>query len=93
MHNITTLVRAGQLVPAYDKPAIPNGAVAIAGETIEAIGTYNELSSRYPNAKEIGGEKFLLIPGLINGHSHGRGLTDFQRGALDNTLESWLLDS
>jgi len=93
MPNITTLVRAGQLVSAYDKPAMPNGAVAIAGETIEAIGTYDELSNRYPNTKEIGGEKFLLIPGLINGHSHGRGLTDFQRGALDNTLESWLLDT
>ena len=93
MPNITTLVRAGQLVPAHDKPAIPNGAIAIAGETIESIGAYDELSDRYPNVKTIGGEQFLLIPGLINGHSHGRGLTDFQRGARDNTLESWLLDT
>ena len=93
MADVTILVRAGQLVPAHDQLAIPNGAVAIAGETIEAIGTYNELSHRYPNAKEIGGDQFLLIPGLINGHSHGRGLTDFQRGARDNTLESWLLDT
>ena len=93
MSEVTLLVRAGQLVPAHDRSTIPNGAVAIAGETIEAIGAYDELSDQYPNTKEIGGDQFLLIPGLINGHSHGRGLTDFQRGALDNTLESWLLDT
>ena len=93
MAEVTTLVRASRLVPAYNLPSITNGAVAIAGETIESVGTYEELSVRYPNAKEIGGNKFLLIPGLVNGHSHGRGLTDFQRGALDNTLESWLLET
>lgn len=35
----------------------------------------------------------MLIPGLINGDSHGRGLTDFQRGGLDNTLDTWLLNT
>jgi hypothetical protein len=54
MANVTILVRAGQLVPAHDKPSIANGAVAIAGETIEAIGTYDELSARYPGVKKIG---------------------------------------
>jgi len=93
MNKIKVLVRAGKLVPAYDQPTIPNGAVVVSGRTIEAVGTYVELSKRYPGVKEIGGDQFLLIPGLINGHSHGRGFTDFQRGALDNTLESWLLDT
>ncbi len=88
-----TILRAGVLVTAYDQPAISQGAVAVSGERIEAVGSYGELSKRYPHAKTIGGESFLLIPGLINGHGHGRGLTDFQRGALDNTLESWLLDT
>jgi 5-methylthioadenosine/S-adenosylhomocysteine deaminase len=87
------LVHGSQLVTAHDEAATPNGAVAIMGETIEAIGTYEELSKRYPDAETIGGDQFLLIPGLINGHSHGRGLSDFQRGACDNTLESWLLDT
>jgi len=93
MGDITMLVRAGQLVPAHDQPTIQNGAVAVSGSSIEAVGTYIEISKRYPGVKEIGGDRFLLIPGLINGHSHGRGLTDFQRGAVDNTLESWLFDT
>jgi 5-methylthioadenosine/S-adenosylhomocysteine deaminase len=88
-----TLVKAGCLVPAHDQEPIANGAVAISEGKIEAVGTYADLSPRYPGAEEIGGDRYLLIPGLVNGHSHGRGLTDFQRGALDNTLESWLLDT
>ena len=84
------LVRAGQMVTAHDQPAVRDGAVAVSGDTIKAVGSYAELSQQYPDAKEIGGERFLLIPGLINGHGHGRGLSDFQRGNLDNTLESWL---
>jgi 5-methylthioadenosine/S-adenosylhomocysteine deaminase len=91
-HTIT-LVRSGVMVPAHDAPAIANGAVAVSGQTIADLGTFDELSARYPAAQVIGGDQFLLIPGLINGHGHGRGLSSFQRGALDNTLESWIWDT
>jgi len=93
MPEVVTIVRAGRVVPAHDKPSIPDGAVAVVGEKIEAVGSFEEISVKFPNADVIGGDDFLLIPGLINGHGHGRGLTDFQRGALDNTLESWLFDT
>ena len=86
MPEVKTIVRAGRVVPAHDKAAIPDGAVAVAGEKIAAVGSFEALSAKYPNADVIGGDDFLLIPGLINGHGHGRGLTDFQRGALDNAL-------
>ena len=90
MTDVTYLVRAGQMVTAHDQPAVRDGAVAVSGDNIKAVGSYAELSKQYPDATEIGGDRFLLIPGLINGHGHGRGLSDFQRGNLDNTLESWL---
>lgn len=93
MPNSKILVRAGQLVPAYDKPAIPDGAVVTEGNKIKSVGPYDEIRQSHTDAIEIGGQQYLLIPGLVNGHSHGRGLTDLQRGALDNTLESWLLDT
>ena len=93
MPNVTILVKAGQLVPAHDHPAIANGAVAVAGDRIEAVGSYADLSARYPGVQVIGGDDFLLIPGLINAHSHGKGLTDYQRGAIDNTLETWRFDT
>jgi len=91
MSETAFLVRGGWVVPAHDQPAIFQGAVAVSENRIEAVGPYRELAGRYSGAKEIGGEKFLLIPGLINGHGHGKGLTDFQRGSLDDTLESWIL--
>jgi len=91
--STVTIVRAGTLVAAHDQKAVSEGAVAVLGERIQAVGAYQELLKQYPGARIIGGKRFLLIPGLINGHGHGRGLTDFQRGALDNTLESWLLDT
>jgi cytosine/adenosine deaminase-related metal-dependent hydrolase len=93
MAEVTQIVRAGVVVPAHDAAPIADGAVAVSGNTIAAVGTHAELSRRYPQAETIGGEGDLLIPGLINGHGHGRGLTDFQRGGLDNTLESWLFDT
>ncbi len=88
-----TLVKAGLVVPAHDREAIPQGAVVFSNDRILAVGPQTELAARYPEAGELGGDRFLLLPGLVNGHSHGRGLTDFQRGALDNTLESWILDT
>ncbi len=91
MSSSAFLVRGGWVVPAHDRPPIFRGAVVVSGTAIEAIGTYAELKVRYAGAREIGGERFLLIPGLINGHGHGKGLTDFQRGSLDDTLESWIL--
>jgi len=93
MSSDITLVWAGQLIVAHDQPALPKGAVVVAGKAIVDVGSYAELSKRYSGAKVIGGDQFLLIPGLINAHGHGRGLTDFQRGARDDTLESWLLDT
>ncbi len=93
MSQNKTLVRSGWMVPAFDQPAIADGAVVVDGNTIESAGPYLEMRAQHPDATEIGGQRYLLIPGLVNGHSHGRGLTDFQRGALDNTLESWLLDT
>jgi cytosine/adenosine deaminase-related metal-dependent hydrolase len=93
MPEVTILVRAGQLVAAHDQPAVADGAIAIAGDLIHDIGPYDALAIKYPNARVIGGTKFLVIPGLINAHTHGKGLSDFQRGALDNTLETWRFDT
>ena len=86
------LVHSGLMVSAHDQTAVPNGAVLISGEEIKAVGTFDELNNGYPGAEVIGGDNYLLIPGLVNGHGHGHGLSTFQRGALDNTMESWSYD-
>jgi 5-methylthioadenosine/S-adenosylhomocysteine deaminase len=71
---------------------IENGAVAVQDDRIAAVGSYAELSERYPDAETIGSERQVAIPGLVNTHHHGWGLSSFQLGALDDYLESWIID-
>ena len=94
MDRVDMIVRGCWVVPAHDRPAISDGAVAIVDGRVIDVGPYSEIATRYPAVnRNLGDQRFMVIPGLINGHSHGRGLSDFQRGGLDNTLESWRLNS
>jgi cytosine/adenosine deaminase-related metal-dependent hydrolase len=90
MRDVHMIVRGGFLVPDFETEPIPGGAVALSGPIVAEIGRYRDLRETYPTAAEVGGDRFLVIPGLINGHGHGRGLTSFQRGTGDNTLETWI---
>ena len=47
-----------------------DGAVAIAGSRIEAVGERQALERRCPEAETIDAGGMLLIPGLINAHTH-----------------------
>ena len=91
MPQESILVHAGHMITAHDQPAVIGGGVVVAGNRIQEVGTADELFRRNPEIPRVGGDSYLLIPGLINAHGHGKGLTDFQRGSLDDTLESWIL--
>jgi len=85
------LVVTGGTVVTMDahRRVIDDGAVAIRGDAIVAVGTSAEISSAYQAAKTIDAHGTLVLPGLINGHAHAamslfRGLAD------DLTLDDWL---
>jgi 5-methylthioadenosine/S-adenosylhomocysteine deaminase len=68
---------------------IPNGAVAIEGDRIVAVGSASEVASRYGSARRIDAHDQIVLPGLINTHTHApmvlyRGLAD------DLALMDWL---
>jgi 5-methylthioadenosine/S-adenosylhomocysteine deaminase len=70
--------------------AYPDGAVAIAGDSILAAGPTAELRASYPAAQTADCEGKVLLPGLVNAHTHApmtllRGLAD------DRRLDVWLL--
>jgi 5-methylthioadenosine/S-adenosylhomocysteine deaminase len=71
---------------------IPDGAIAIADGTIAAVGGYRDIRSRYPGARVLGDGTQLLMPGLIDAHSHGRGLSPIQKGVPTDYLENALFD-
>lgn len=72
---------------------LENAAVYLNGEAICEVGSAEDLVKRYPEAKVIGGEDFAVLPGLIDAHSHGSGLSHIQRGIgfdyLENSLYDW----
>lgn len=68
---------------------ISNGAVAIAGGTIAAVGPAEELVDLAPTGELINASGCIIMPGLVNTHSHlamtlVRGLAD------DLPLMEWL---
>jgi 5-methylthioadenosine/S-adenosylhomocysteine deaminase len=65
------------------------GAVALKGDAIVAVGPPAELKARYTAAASLDYPQGLILPGLINAHTHAamalfRGLAD------DLPLEEWL---
>ncbi|WP_299027924.1 amidohydrolase family protein [uncultured Thermanaerothrix sp.] len=66
------------------------GALAIRGDTILAVGPENEILTQYTSLQAIDCQGKVLLPGLINAHTHVpmtllRGLAD------DLRLDVWLL--
>ncbi len=68
---------------------IENGAVAIAGERIAAVGSAAELATRYPGARTVPAAGRIVLPGLINSHTHVP-MTLFRGLADDLELMEWL---
>jgi len=65
-----------------------DGAVAVEGERVVAIGRHADLALRWPGATTLGSDRHVVLPGLVNGHHHV-GLTPVQLGSLDQPLELW----
>jgi len=53
-----------------DRDIIRNGAVAVRGSTILDVGKASDLRARYTPARVIGGDRFVVTPGMVNTHIH-----------------------
>src|SRR5215472_6351258 len=71
---------------------ISDGAVAITDGIVVETGVFAELAPKYPGAQVIGDGTQLLLPGLVDAHSHGRGLSPIQKGVHNDFLENALFD-
>jgi len=79
----------GKYLVIDESTVIPSGALYIEKDRIVDYGSHGEITAKYRADRTLGSAETLIIPGLVNAHSHGKGLTDFQRGQLDDTLETW----
>jgi 5-methylthioadenosine/S-adenosylhomocysteine deaminase len=87
---IDLLVTNGTVVTMdSDRRVIEDGAVAIKGGRIVAVGAGATLARRYSPRETINAGGGLIIPGLINGHTHIP-MTLFRGLADDLDLQEWL---
>ncbi len=87
---IDILITNGTILTMDDAAqVIPNGAVAVAGSRIVAVGDTQALREQYQPRELLDASGMLVMPGLINTHTHSgdalfRGLVE------DLSLEDWL---
>src|SRR5499427_5156948 len=68
---------------------IENGAVAIKGDRIAAVGVKSEIDARYQPKQRLDRPDAILAPGLINTHTHAA-MSLFRGIADDLKLQDWL---
>ncbi|HSW63512.1 MAG TPA: amidohydrolase family protein [Dissulfurispiraceae bacterium] len=90
MQSIDALLCGDTVITMNDgMDIIQNGAVAVHGGTILAVGSYPELIEYYAPKTVFDGKGKVLLPGFVNAHCHAamayfRGLAD------DMHLKEWL---
>lgn len=68
---------------------IENGAVAIQGDRILAVGTRAEIDAKYQARQRLDRPEAILAPGLVNTHTHAA-MSLFRGIADDLRLQDWL---
>tara|TARA_B100000949_G_scaffold235351_1_gene258034 strand:+ start:10132 stop:11673 length:1542 start_codon:yes stop_codon:yes gene_type:complete len=92
----TSIIRGGYViceagVDAGSSRVISDGAVFQRDGIIKAVGAYDDIKAAHQADEELGGPGYLVMPGLVNAHHHGRGVSTFQMGCIDDCLETWIL--
>lgn len=91
MADMVDLLLTGGTVVTMDAgwTVVPDGAVAVNGRVVVAVGTAAELGARFSARETIDCAGCAIIPGLINGHAHVP--MSLLRGmAADQQLDVWL---
>ncbi|MDR3090232.1 MAG: amidohydrolase [Desulfobulbaceae bacterium] len=91
MNSANLIISGRYLLAEAGQAAFENYGIAIAGDTIAAVAPTDELRARYPKARHLHTDNGLVMPGLVNAHTHAamslfRGLAD------DLPLMTWLHD-
>ena len=53
-----------------ENPYLEDGAVVISGEKIKEVGSLTEMKAKYPEAEFVDAKGGVIMPGLINAHTH-----------------------
>ncbi|MDX6696318.1 MAG: 5-methylthioadenosine/S-adenosylhomocysteine deaminase [Blastocatellia bacterium] len=88
--RVDLMVRGGTIVTMDGaRRVIEDGALVVSGGRIKAIGPRAEIEAKYTAAETLDAVGRVVIPGLINGHTHIP-MTLFRGLADDMDLQEWL---
>ncbi len=79
----------GKHIIIDEKTVLNDAALVYQDGIIIDIGPYQQLMEKHRPKTISGSSDSIIMPGLVNAHGHGRGLTDFQLGTLDDIIERW----
>jgi 5-methylthioadenosine/S-adenosylhomocysteine deaminase len=65
-----SVVRGRYLLTMGPAGDLAGGAVAFADGEVLAAGPFDELAARFPDAEVTGDDHGVVLPGLVNGHTH-----------------------
>ena len=80
--KVDLLITGGTVITMdAQRRVLEDGAIAIRADSIVAVGARTELEAKYAAAKAINARGAMVMPGLINGHTHAamslfRGIAD-----------------
>ncbi len=91
--RVVLLIHGGWVITDPRKKGdgvLRDAAVAVAEDgTVAEVADYRKLRQQYPEAEIEGGGGYAVMPGMIDAHSHGMGLSYFELGAGYDHIESW----
>jgi cytosine/adenosine deaminase-related metal-dependent hydrolase len=90
IETVDILIEHGTLLTLNThRHIITDGAVAIRGDRIAAVGKTADLRSGFKGKKVIDASRRVVMPGLVDGHAH---LGEIARGLIPDTLKTsdWL---
>ena len=65
------LVGNGRLITRDEAcPYLEDGAVVLDGEVVKEVGTLSDMKAKYPQAEFVDAKGQVIMPGLINAHTH-----------------------
>lgn len=90
LQDVDTLIYGGTIVTMDpDRRVIKDGTILIKGDSIVKVDASNKISNEITAKKVISAKGKVLLPGLINAHSH-LAMTIFRGFAEDLSLQDWL---
>jgi 5-methylthioadenosine/S-adenosylhomocysteine deaminase len=88
--DVDRVIAGGRILTMDDRDTvIQDGAVAVHGTDIVAVGERKDVESRFRGREVIDADRCLVMPGLINCHTHAA-MTCFRGIADDLSLMDWL---